>query len=123
LLTFLLDEHISLKVADQIAARRPDIIVNPLAALDGGRLLGEPDGVILAEARQRGLTFVTYDKQTVAPLLRDLADHGVSHAGVLFHDRNTTPQRSVGAIVRRIERAFDTYKDLDWTDCVMFLTQ
>ena len=121
MLKFLLDEHISTAVAEQIAARRPDISVVALVSFGGGLLLGMPDSAVLTTARQHNLTLVTYDKSTVVPLLRDLANRGIAHAGVLCLDRNTTPQENVGAIVRRLEQAFDAYRDLDWTDRIIFV--
>ncbi|MEB3308766.1 MAG: DUF5615 family PIN-like protein [Snowella sp.] len=69
MLSFLLDEHISPTIAEQIRDKRPEIIIFPLITWQEGRYLGLTDDRILQAATEAQLTLVTYDQNTIPPLL------------------------------------------------------
>ncbi len=50
MLRYPLDEHLSPAIADQLAARRPELPIVALQALHGGALLGADDVAILTAA-------------------------------------------------------------------------
>jgi hypothetical protein len=69
LLSFLLDEHIAPKVAEQIQTKRADIPVQTLQAWRSGRLFQQDDALILAAAQEDGVTRVTYDQKMITLLV------------------------------------------------------
>ena len=122
MLQFLLDEHVAPRVAARLRERHPEMAVFPLAAWDGGALLGAADDMILTVAAHSGLTLVTYDVRTVPPLLKRWAESGLPHAGVVFVDSRTIPQRDVGALIRALGDLWITHHDQGWRNRVVFLT-
>jgi hypothetical protein len=122
MLSFLLDEHISVKVAEQMRAKRADIPMQTLQEWREGRLLRQEDPVILAAAQEDGLTLVTYDQKTITPLVVQWMLTGRPHAGVLFVDDRSIPQYDIGGILRALIAYWDTFHLEDWTNRVGYLT-
>ncbi|MFM7278848.1 MAG: hypothetical protein ACKO1I_14630 [Microcystis aeruginosa] len=52
MLSFLLDEHISPTVAEQISYKRPEISIFPLITWQKGRYLGDSDEIVLKAAAE-----------------------------------------------------------------------
>jgi hypothetical protein len=120
-LHLLLDEHISHVIADQLTAHRPDIAVMSLRDWEKGVHLEADDDVLLGRAYEQRLTLVTYDQQTIPPLIKAWADEGRSHAGIVFVDGRTIPSYDFGGLIRALSRLWDEQASLDWTDRVVYL--
>jgi len=122
MLAFLTDEHISHVVAEQARLKRADIRIESLLQWRDGALRNTDDALVLAAAREEGLTLVTYDQKTIPPVLLELAGNGGHHSGVVFADCNSIPSDNIGRLVQALFAFYDQYHRLDWTDIVMFLS-
>lgn len=120
-LAFLLDEHISPKVAEQIAIERPDIRIASVRVWRGGTFRGQTDATLLQVAREEGLTLVTYDCKTIPPLLTEWGGAGESHAGVVFVDERTVGQGDIGGQTRALIHHWEQSHTWDWTNLISFL--
>lgn len=120
-LAFLLDEHISPKVAEQITAEHPDIRIASVRLWRGGIFRGQTDATLLTAAREEGLTLVTYDCKTIPPLLTEWGGTGESHAGVVFVDERTIAQGDIGGQVRALVSHWEQTSTWDWTNLISFL--
>jgi hypothetical protein len=96
MLKLLLDEHISLKVANGVYRRNRSLVVHPMVQWESGSFLGKEDSVCLLEAAKQGLTLVTYDRRTIPPLLKLWAEEARSHGGVIFVDEKTISPADIG---------------------------
>src|SRR5438067_1983096 len=96
MLAFLTDAHISLSVAEQVKAKRPDCLIVSLRYWRDGALLNAEDDRILAAARTEGLNLVTYNQRTILPLITQWMAEGREHSGVLFIDDRTILQEDIG---------------------------
>ncbi|HLK57138.1 MAG TPA: DUF5615 family PIN-like protein [Chthonomonadaceae bacterium] len=121
MLAFLTDAHISLSVADQIKAKRPELVIYSLQDWRGGALLQADDDVILTAALEEGLTLVTYDQRTIAPIVMQWAMEGRDHAGIIFIDEKSITQADVGGKVRALLNLWDQANFLDWTNVISYL--
>lgn len=121
MLRLLLDEHISPRVAAGIRLRDKKIIIRSLVEWESGSFLGQPDPACLREAAVQKLTLVTYDYRTIPTLLKDWAEEGRQHGGVIFVDEKTISQANIGSLIRSLERLVKQARDLDWTDRIYFL--
>ncbi|GDX41207.1 hypothetical protein LBMAG21_14990 [Armatimonadota bacterium] len=121
MLAFLLDEHISPVVADQLRLKRPDIRIESLLRWRQGDLRGKSDALVLVAAQEEGLTLVTYDQKTIPPILVELAMSEGHHCGVVFVDRNTIASENIGVLVQALTAFYEQYHSLAWADRVMFL--
>ncbi len=123
MLSLLLDEHLSPRLATQIQARRPGIKIASIAAWLGGRLRGASDETLLAEAAAQHWTLVTYDQSTIVPLLREWAEQGMTHGGVILIDDRTIAPQNLGGLTRALLRLWDAEKNHDWANVVVYLTR
>lgn len=121
MLKLLLDEHIAPAVAAGVRRRMKGAIIFPLAAWEDANFLGQDDAVCLTEAARQGLTFVTYDRRTIPPLLKQWAEEGRSHAGVIFVDEKTISPSDVGGLVRALAELAKASQSWNWRDRVCFL--
>ena len=78
MLKLLLDEHISLNVANGLHRRNRAIEVRYMVEWEDGYFLGQQDSPCLQEAAVQGLTLVTYDRRTIPPLLKTWAEEGAN---------------------------------------------
>ena len=69
MLSFLLDEQISLEVAEQINNKYPEISIISIHSWNNGNYLSVSDKKILQAAKVEELTLVTYDQKTIYPIL------------------------------------------------------
>jgi hypothetical protein len=120
-LRLLSDENVSPAVAEQLATRHRRVQIVSIQAWEEGAFRGAQDADILRAARSAGLTLVTYDLRTIGTLLKDWADAGESHAGVIYVDRRTILQSDIGGLVRALAKLWDRDSDADWVDRVAFL--
>ena len=121
MLAFLLDQQISLEVAEQVHARRPEIPIRSLYAWRDGAFVGTPDPLILRAAAEDGLTLVTYDRKTIPPVLVEWGTAGTLHGGVLFVDNRTIASNDFGRLVRSLIYYWDSEQAADWSNRIGFL--
>jgi hypothetical protein len=122
-LKLLLDEHISPAVALGLRRRNRSLLVLCIAEWESGEYLGQTDLACLAEAAVQSLTFVTYDRRTIPPVLKSWAEAGRSHGGVIFIDEKTIPPSDSGSLIRALARLARQTSGWDWTNRVCFLTK
>lgn len=123
MLRYLLDEHISPVVARDLVAKHPEIYAASVHNWRSSTLRGADDEAVLRAAHEDGLTLVTYDHRTVFRLLRDWADKGVVHSGVIFIKRRTVPQNDFGGLIRALAAFWQDNQHHDWTNHVAHLTR
>lgn len=123
MLHLLLDEHISPAVAREAAGKCPGLRIQAFQHWQAGRFLGAPDRVLLPEAIKARLCLVTYDQKTIRPLLKEWAEQGVHHTGVIFVDAKTIPPQDLGGLVKALCRLWTRERQADWTNRVVFLTR
>jgi hypothetical protein len=86
-----------------------------------GNFLGKEDSTCLLEAAKQRLTLVTYDRRTIAPLLKLWAEEERSHGGVIFVDDKTISPADIGGLVRALSLLAAQTGEIDWTNQVYFL--
>jgi hypothetical protein len=121
MLKLLLDEHISPDVADGLRRRHQSLVIHWMAEWEDGGFLGKDDSACLLEAAEQRLTLVTYDRRTIPPLLKNWAEEGRRHGGVIFVDEKTISPADIGGLVRALFQLFKETGKWDWTDRVYFL--
>ena len=123
MLAFLLDEHISHVVMEQVRQKRSDIRIESVLLWRSGDLRGKDDALVLIAAQEENLTLVTYDQKTIAPLVTQWAMEGRDHAGVIFIDEKSIAQEDVGGKVRALLKLWEQGNSLDWINAVSHLKQ
>lgn len=121
MLRLLLDEHVPTPVGPQVRAHNPVISIQSLQEWEGGIYLRQADALILSVAHQQRLTFFTYDQKTIPRLLKDWAEEGIGHSGVILADRRTLAQNDIAGLVRRILAIWHVRGTEDWRDYVVYL--
>ena len=121
MLKFLLDEHISPEVAVGLRRRSRALVAHGLAEWLHGELLGQDDARILSDAFRQGLTLVTYDRRTIPVLLKEWAEVGRQHGGVIFVDDRTISPAEIGGLVRALLELNEKGQRWSWTDRVCYL--
>jgi hypothetical protein len=120
MLKLLLDEHISPTVANGLR-RRNRLLVFCMAEWEEGEFLGQQDSACLQQATSQGLTFVTYDRRTIPPLLKAWGEEERKHRGVIFVDEKTISPSDIGGLVRALGDLSRKIARWDWTNRVCFL--
>lgn len=121
MLRLLLDEHLSPKVVRQLGANKPGLRILSLQEWHGGVYLGVRDELLLRAAGEQSLTLVTYDRRTIAPLLKSWAEQGISHGGVIFVDDRTLAPNDLGGLVNALAQLWEEQRKLCWKNRVVFL--
>lgn len=121
MLKLLLDEHISPAVVTGLRRRIPVLVIRSMVDWEDGDFLGQEDSVFLEQAFRQGLTLVTYDRRTIPPLLKQWAEEGRSHAGVVFVDDKTISPGDIGGLVKALSMLLKQGRTWDWKDRVIFL--
>lgn len=121
MLGFLLDEHISYIVMEQVRQKRSEIRIESVLVWNGGDLRGKADELVLSAAHAENLSLVTYDQKTIAPLAMQWTAEGREHAGVIFIDVRSIVQNGVGQQVRALIDFWDQANTQDWTNAVSYL--
>ena len=120
MLKLLLDEHMP-TVADGLRRRNRPLVVSCMVEWEEGEFLGQQDTACLQQAAAQGLTFVTYDRRTIPPLLKAWAEEERKHGGVIFVDEKTISPSDIGGLVRALSDLSRKTAKWDWTDRVCFL--
>ncbi len=123
MLSFLLDEQISPKVAEQVQVKYAGIPIQTIYRWREGLLCGQDDAVVLDRARHDGFTFVTYDLKSIPPVLTEWAASGSSHAGVVFVDERTIAPSDFGGLVQALAELWQAEKRAAWKDRIVFLSR
>ncbi len=121
MLKILLDEHISPDVAKGVHRRLPGLTILSIVEWENGEFLGQEDSAVLREALAQGFAFVTYDRRTIPPLLKQWAEEGVSHAGVIFVDEKTISPADIGGLVSALAMLERETRLWVWVDRVVYL--
>ena len=121
-LKLLLDEHISGRVAKGLRRIDRTIPIQSMIEWEGGSFLGRDDEACLREAAAQRLTFVTYDRRTIAPLLKEWAETGRRHGGIIFVDEKTIAPSNIGGLVKALGALGKAGREWDWSDRVLFLS-
>ena len=83
--------------------------------------MGQEDAVCLREAALQGLSFVTYDRRTIPPVLKAWAEEERSHGGVIFVDEKILSQADIGGLVWALARVAKEAGNWEWANRVFFL--
>jgi hypothetical protein len=121
MLKLLLDEHISPSVATGLHRCHRAIEIRSMVDWENGRFLGQDDHTCLREAAAQRLTLVTYDRRTIPPLLKNWAEEGRTHGGVIFVDEKTISPADIGALVLALAELVKVMGAWDWTNRIYFL--
>ena len=121
MLHLLLDEHISPKVAIGLRRLNRAIVVRYMLEWGSGNYLGQDDSACLQAAASQGLTLVTYDRRTVPPLLKEWAEVGRDHGGVIFVDEKSISPADLGGLVRTLKILGKQTGTWDWTNRICYL--
>lgn len=121
MLRFLLDEHISPRVAAALKLRQPKLVVFDVHSFNDGALRGLDDETLLNAAFQADLTFVTFDVSTIPEILFNWAEANHDHGGVVFANSKVFRPDRIGELVTALEELWLAEKNLDWSNRVVFL--
>jgi hypothetical protein len=88
MLRLLLDHHISPDVVEAARRQAANLPIQHVQDAGWQRL---PDPELLTKAHGGGLTLVPYDVTTIPRYLREFAERGQPHGGVIFVDGHTVP--------------------------------
>ncbi len=88
---------------------------------ENGSFPGQEDAACLREAAAQKLTLVTYDCRTIPRLLKDWAEDGRQHGGVIFVDEKTISPSDIGGLIQSLGKLVKEARDLDWSDRIYFL--
>ena len=122
-MTFLLDEHLSPEVVRIAARLEKKLPVVSLHDWRDGLLVGQSDARILREAVREGAVLVTFDVNTIPPLLQEMAIAGEDHAVVVFVSSKTYSQNDSARLAAALIRLWQSRKSGGWTNRVVFLTR
>jgi predicted nuclease of predicted toxin-antitoxin system len=117
----LLDEHISPVVAREAGNLAPGTEIVSILNWKSGQFRNCPDAGILRAARAEGFVLVTFDVNTIPPVLSDFARAGESHAGVVFVSSKSFAQNDIGALARALARLVARHGGSPWEDRTGFL--
>jgi hypothetical protein len=121
MLAILTDAHISPSLAEQVAAKRPEIAICSLRNWRGGEFLNAEDDTILAAAAEDGLTLLTYDQRTIVPLVAQWGAESRDHGGVIFIDERSIAQNDIGGQLRAVIALWDAGRSQSWQNAVGYL--
>lgn len=96
---FLLDEHISPRVAKECRNRGLDVL-----AIAGSPMAGIDDLAVFRLAVRQRRILVTYNAQDFVSILVEHARSGETAPGVVFVDRATISTADIGGLVRALRR-------------------
>ena len=117
----LLDEHISPAVVPEVKRLAPGAEIVSILEWKSGQFRNCPDEAILREARREGYVLLTFDVNTIPPVLSEFAVAGETHAGVVFVSSKSFAQNDIGALARSIARMIERHGASPWENRSGFL--
>lgn len=118
---FLLDEHLSPKLARELREMGLDAVA--LQTWQDGAYLQQPDETLLQAARDDNRILVTYDVHTIPRLLKEWAERGQPHAGIILISSSAIPPNDYGRLIGALHALAHRDTHLTWENRVMFLTR
>ncbi len=115
----LLDSHVARALAEQLRGHGVDAIA--LADWKGGNYLNVSDEKLLSLAHADGRVLVTFDCQTIPPLLKDLAETGQHHGGVILVSSRSFRANDIRGLLRALLSLSEQEGDADWEDMAVYL--
>lgn len=115
----LLETHLRAALAVQL--RRNGVDAVALQEWRGGEYRTAADEDILAAAFEEGRVLVTFDVNTIMPLVEEWAAAGRHHAGVIFVHSRTFPPDDIGRMLRALLAQIAAVGDEEWRDRTEFL--
>ena len=115
----LLDGHMPPIVAQQLQRDGTDAVC--LRDWLGGSYRTAPDELILTAASSDDRVLVTYDCRTIPHLLKEWAETGQHHAGVVLVDERTVRPNDIGGLVRTLRALVERRGDEIWHDRILDL--
>lgn len=88
---------------------------------EGGTFVGASDAAILVQAYRQGRTLVTRDLRPILPMLKEWAESGACHGGVILVDHHAIPEGNTGALIRALHDVWSEAGASDWIDQVLYL--
>ncbi|MGH2487053.1 MAG: DUF5615 family PIN-like protein [Ktedonobacterales bacterium] len=117
----LLDEHVGIAVARGLVAAGCEAVA--LRDWHAGAYLQTADDDILRTACEEMYTLVTYDLRTIPRLLKQWAEQGIPHGGIVFVDQRTIAPNNIGGLIRSLRRLVEAHGDAEWVGRVMYLSR
>jgi hypothetical protein len=112
----LLDAQFSQAVSRPLRADGIDVLT--LDEWHDGAFRHASDEQIVEAAAAESRTLVTYDIHTIPDLLRERAERGRSHGGVVYVNDRTIRQGDFGGQIRALRALVEERGGEDWTDVV-----
>lgn len=117
----LLDENLSPVIADIAVKKCPNIKISSLCYWKGVLLRSQSDEVILRTATIEKLTLVTCDIKTIPMLLKQFAESGQPHCGVIFVPEKSIRNNQFAKIAEAICFLWKNHRQENWVDRIFFL--
>ncbi|MBI4316951.1 MAG: DUF5615 family PIN-like protein [Chloroflexi bacterium] len=115
---FLLDSHLPRALAEGLI--RHDLDAVELSKWRGGDYRSALDALVLRAAYLERRVLVSFDCRTIPPLLKELAEAGEHHTGVVFISSRTFRSDDVGGLLEALRR-LAAQGGGDWEDVIVFL--
>lgn len=111
----LLDEQISVKVAERLRARDHDVI----AVTEDPTLRGMSDPELFAAAQVQERAIVTYNRDDFLALVDEYAQRGQAHNGVVIVNPRRIPSRDLSRLADSLDRFLKAFSP--WPSFVTWL--
>ena len=115
----LLDSHLPVALGKRLRDTGLDVVA--LSEWLGGDYRTASDDRVLEAALADHRVLVTYDCRTIPRLLKDWAESGRHHAGVVLVDEVTIRPSDVGGLLRALTQLAERSQARDCADRVVFL--
>ena len=115
----ILDEHISPDIARGLRDAGIDVI--EVSSWQSRTLRSTADDHILTIAAEERRVLVSFDVNTIPPLIGVWSGQGKHHTGVILISRKSFRQNDVGGIVRALRMLIAERTSEDWLDRLEFL--
>lgn len=121
--TLFLDEHLSPALCELAEKLQANFKLIALQRFQQGVLRGEPDEEVLKFCQKNEWVLVTADLNTIPALLKEWADRGESHQGIIFISNKSIRAhesvRIIKGLIQLVEEFNQTSKN--WKDHVFYL--
>ena len=115
----LLDSHVAKSLAEQL--RGHGIHAVALPEWKGGNYRNADDESLLSLAHTDNRVLVTFDCQTILPLLKSIAETGQHHAGVILVSSHSFRANDIGGLQHALLSLSEQRGDADWEDAAVYL--